>query len=192
MRKQRAPGADRLFKARRVAAKELRLSTDDWRVKRYAVFMVAHDTLQAKLATGANINIDGLMKLDAAMAEIRASVPQEPVRVELEIVKGIVGICPSCKAEIRPYEPPPDPPPSAPTPPPPSDTQPEPSKPKQPKPSNVVELRPHPPGIHDAPSARMAVHQEPWRGHVDAASDPVPDWGAAHSLPPTPPECFPK
>jgi hypothetical protein len=32
--------------------------------------------------------------------------------------------------------------------------------------------------------ARMA------RSELWPASDPVPDWGAAHSLPPIPPECF--
>jgi hypothetical protein len=37
--------------------------------------------------------------------------------------------------------------------------------------------------------ARMA-RSELWR--YGAASDPVPNWGAAHSLPPIPPECFPK
>jgi len=51
MKKQRTPGAERLLKARRVAAKELRLPVTDWRVKRYAVLMVAYDGIQARLAT---------------------------------------------------------------------------------------------------------------------------------------------
>ena len=183
----RAELYQKLLKA---AAKQLGVKATSEQAKDLAVLRLCRETITSKLISGRDVDPSALRWLVEELAKF--APPPETPRVELTIVEGITGVCPVCKAEIHPYEPPPTPPPSAPTPPPPSDTQPEPSKPKQPKPSNVVELRPHPPGIHDAPSARMAVHQEPWRGHVDAASDPVPDWSAAHSLPPIPPECFPK
>jgi hypothetical protein len=76
----------------------LKLSTDDWRVKRYAVLMVAYDGYQARLAAGANISMDGLAKLDSLMQEIRSSLPPEPITVSVQLVEGCVGIyvCQHC------------------------------------------------------------------------------------------------
>jgi hypothetical protein len=87
--------------------------------------MVGHDNLTAKLANGADVSIDNLLKLDAAMAEIRSSVPQEPTKVIVEIV------------EPTPTLPPPDPPPS--TPPPTVETTPSSPAPSA-APTNVVAL----------------------------------------------------
>ena len=99
MTKRRSPGAERLFKARHAAAKELKLPVDDWRVKRYAVLMCAYDGVQARLASGADINVDILLKLDAAMQEIRTSAPQELLKVEIEYC-GTLDFCPSCKGRV--------------------------------------------------------------------------------------------
>jgi hypothetical protein len=80
------PGAERILTARQEAAAELKLDISDWRVKRYATLMVTYDSYQARLAAGADINLDGLLKLDAAMAEIRASIPPEPPTVTVTFV----------------------------------------------------------------------------------------------------------
>ena len=86
MSKRRSASAERLHKARRQASRELKLPTADWRCKRYALLMCAHDNATARLANGADINVDSLLRLDQAMAEVRASVPQEPIKVTVEIV----------------------------------------------------------------------------------------------------------
>jgi hypothetical protein len=103
--KKRPAGAERLYRARRVAAKELKLPVTDWRVKRLATLTYAYDGIQAQLAAGRTIDIDNLLKIDAALAEVRASAPSIP-KVEIAFVEGLVGICPVCKAEVHPYEPP--------------------------------------------------------------------------------------
>jgi hypothetical protein len=81
-----APGAERLLRARKAASKELRLPVTDWRVRRYAVLMNMHDNLTAQLAAGADVSIDGLLKLDGAMQEIRSSLPPEPLKVSVTFV----------------------------------------------------------------------------------------------------------
>jgi hypothetical protein len=52
------PEAAALLSARRAAAKELKLPTTDWRVRRYALLMVAHDGLTARAAAGADCSIE--------------------------------------------------------------------------------------------------------------------------------------
>ena len=169
----------------------MRLPVTDWRCKRYALLMVAHDNVTARLASGADISVDNLLKIDTAMAEIRASVPQAPLRVDVELIEGPIEHCPKCGWHRDEPLLPPEPPPSAP---PPTETKPSPPAPLPAATSNVVELPRRGGSIHDAvlpdgTPARMA-RSELWR--YGAASDPVPDWGVAHSLPPVPPECFPK
>jgi hypothetical protein len=97
MTKRTPPDATtRLLRARKAAAKELRLPVTDWRVRRYALLMNAHDNLTAQLAAGAGVSIDGLLKLDASMQEIRATIPPEPIKVKIEYVQGVVGLY-TCK-----------------------------------------------------------------------------------------------
>ena len=64
----RAP-ATPLHAARRAAAKELALPITDWRVIRLATLVCAHDAVQARLANGASVDVDHLLKLDAALAK---------------------------------------------------------------------------------------------------------------------------
>jgi hypothetical protein len=45
--------------------------------------MVAHDNATTRLANGADVSIDNLLKIDSAMQEIRSSVPQEAVKVQI-------------------------------------------------------------------------------------------------------------
>jgi len=95
-----------------------------------------------KLGLLPDISIDSLTKLDAAMQEIRASMPPEPLKVEVAFVDGLVGICPVCKAEVHPYEPP-----QAQTRPPVSTetkdvSKTETSPPPKPSASNILEMRP--------------------------------------------------
>jgi hypothetical protein len=191
MKKQRTAGAERLFMARRAASKELRLPTTDWRVKRYAVLACAHSNIQARLAVGADISVDNLLKLDAAMAEIRSSVPQEPVRVEIEYVEGPIEHCPKCGWHRDEPLPPSDPQP--PTSPPPE------AKPLPPaaSASNVVPIRGKVGGsIHDAvlPNGQPARMTGASYGFVGGGSgtiagpfsvknEPRPNFESKHSLP---------
>jgi hypothetical protein len=125
---KRTPSAERLYRARKAAAKELKLPVTDWRCKRYALLMCAHDNVTARLANGADINVDALLRLDAAMAEVRSSVPQEPIKVVVEVVD-----------PLPPSESPPSSPPSSP---PPTESKPSPPAPSAPQPQgNVVPIR---------------------------------------------------
>jgi len=81
-----APEAAALLAARRAAAKELKLPVHDWRVKRYALLMVAHDAVTAAAGTGAGYDINDLLKLDGAMQEIRATLPPERVKVDIKFI----------------------------------------------------------------------------------------------------------
>jgi hypothetical protein len=88
-----------LHAARRQAAKELQLPIDDWRVVRLSTLTLAHETVQAKLASGATIDFGYLLQLDQAIAQVRAtSAP--PLTVNLKYCKTLTGICPHCKAEV--------------------------------------------------------------------------------------------
>jgi hypothetical protein len=147
-------------------------------VKHVSTLRLMRENLMIRLLAGERVDPGDVVKLDEALKQY---LPQgKPITVTLEIVH------PSPPSE----PPPPDPSPS--TPPPTGDA---PSTPSAPAASNVVALpRRNPGSIHDAvlpdgTPARMA-RSELWR--YGAASDPVPDWGAAHSMPPIPPECFPK
>jgi hypothetical protein len=122
---KRTPAAERLYRARRAAAKELKLPITSWQVRRFALLMVAHDNITQRLANGADVSVDNLLKVDVAMAEIKASVPQEPIKVEIEVVNPVPLPEPS----------PPTPPPSSP---PPTETSPAPSAPAA---SNVVPIK---------------------------------------------------
>jgi hypothetical protein len=97
------PETKALLIARRAAAKELRMPVTDWRVRRYALLMVAHDQITARLANGEGVNVDALLKLDASMQEIRSSVPDERHTIRIAYAEGIIGVCPHCKAEIPDY-----------------------------------------------------------------------------------------
>ena len=96
------PDAQRLIDAREAASKELNLPVTDWRVRRYALLMNAHDNLTARLlaSAGEGFDVDALLKLDNAMQEIRATLPPEQIKVAVKFVEGISGVCPKCRAEI--------------------------------------------------------------------------------------------
>jgi hypothetical protein len=151
-------------------------------VKHVATLRLMRESLQIRLLAGERVDPSDVLKLDEALKQY---LPQgKPITVHVEIVD-------SSPHEPLPPPPPPDPPPSAP---PPTDTKPSPPAPLPAAASNVVELPRRGGSIHDAvlpdgTPARMA-RSELWR--YGAASAPVPDRGAAHSLPPIPPECFPK
>jgi hypothetical protein len=92
---ERSPEAQRLIDARDAAAIELGLPAKDWRVRRYALLALQFEDIEIDLASGAKTDTDKLIKLDASMQEIKASLP--PQQVELAVVRSI--ICPSCKAK---------------------------------------------------------------------------------------------
>jgi hypothetical protein len=93
------PGAQAILAARKVAAKELGLKLDDWRVRQMAVLMVAHDDVEVHVATdGAVDHVEHLLKLTDAMAKLRDAVPKQPLKVQFAFVEGCVGIyfCKHC------------------------------------------------------------------------------------------------
>ena len=84
-----------LHAARRQAAKELDLPADDWRVVRLSTLVVAHEVLQAKLATGAMIDVGYLLQLDNAIAEVRATSAPAPT-LQLRYCRKLHGVCQKC------------------------------------------------------------------------------------------------
>jgi len=97
-------GTTPLHEARRAAAKELALPINDPRVIRLATLQCAYDNSQAVLAAGRAVDIDGLLKLDAVLAEARAAA-QPPPKIELEIVPPVKTKCPKCAHEFDPKAP---------------------------------------------------------------------------------------
>ena len=177
---KRTPDAERLHQARKAAAVELRLDPKDWRVRRYAVLLMQFENVEALLASGAESDADKLVKLDSAMQEIRATVPPEPMKVEVVYCETITGICPACNARIEDYVAPPTPsgPPRTldldaevvkPEPnvetfrhlPPPVEAKPEPPHPNTLPRRNPGSIHDAPPRAHDA--ARLQRHQAQWR-----------------------------
>ncbi|MFZ0150737.1 MAG: hypothetical protein WAM72_20825 [Xanthobacteraceae bacterium] len=133
MSKKRSAGAERLRRARKAASKELRLPLGSWQTRRYGLLMVAHDNITTRLANGGDVSIADLLRIDDAMAAIRASLPPEPVGVTIEIVDSL----PQLPSPDPPSTPPPTPP-SPPSSPPPTETSPAPSAPAA---SNVVPIK---------------------------------------------------
>jgi len=84
-----------LHAARRAAAKELALPITDWRVIRLATLVCAHDAVQARLANGASVDVDHLLKLDAALVQARAAAAPAPP-VSLQICRQLHGVCQRC------------------------------------------------------------------------------------------------
>jgi len=84
-----------LHRARKAAAKELGVPSNDRRAIRLATLLVAYDYVQAQLAVGQHVDIGHVLKLDAALAEIRMAVTPPP-KVRLEIVGTDLDTCPSC------------------------------------------------------------------------------------------------
>jgi len=143
--KQRTPGAERLYRARKQASRELKLPVDSWQVRRFALLMCAHDNVTARLANGADVSIDNLLKIDSAMQEIRSSVPQEALKVQIEIVN----------PEPLP-EPTPPSPPSGGGGPAPAD-----SAPVAALPANVVPLHRPEPSLEDIRAGKLLPNGEP-------------------------------
>jgi hypothetical protein len=88
MKKPTQAGAARLKAARKAAAKELKLPPTDWRALRFALLALEHEKLQAIAASDGNVDIDRLLRLEAAMQEIRAGLPAEIPKVTIEIIGG--------------------------------------------------------------------------------------------------------
>jgi hypothetical protein len=183
----------------KAAAKQLGVKPSSESAKDLAVLRLARETITSKLISGRDVDPSALRWLVEELAKF--APPPETPKVTVEIVEGITGICPVCKAEVHPWEPPPAPPPSPSSTPPPTEDGP--STPSAPAASNVVELpRRNPGSIHAA--VLLSAARPPLKKYQAAnpaasygtsnpfSAGPMPDWGAAHSLPPIPPERFPK
>jgi hypothetical protein len=105
---QRTPGAERLHRARRAAARELGVKADHPAAIRVATLQVAYDAAQAQLANGRAVDLDSLVRIDAALAAARSSVPHQHT-VNIEIVDGTRKTCPFCGVTFNPHDDPPKP-----------------------------------------------------------------------------------
>jgi hypothetical protein len=219
MKKPRAPGVERLLKARRAASKELRLATTDWRTRRYALLMCAHDNVTARLASGADFDVDNLLKIDAGMQEIRSSLPAEPLKVKVTFVPptdsapsdaaAVDGLVECRRCHWKPdgadrvskcyrcgwvrgadTQAPWSPPF---LPPPKPRALPAPAEAKPVHPNDLPRVDPG--TVHSAPGARMQWLDysgiAPTNGGYDPFQ-PAPNWSAGHPLPDIPPEAFGK
>lgn len=92
---KRAPGAERLFQARKAAARELGLPVTDYRVIRLAAMAVTFDALQVQIATGGTVNISELERIDQMLTAARNAKP-EPTNVSIRLVGPELVKCPSC------------------------------------------------------------------------------------------------
>jgi hypothetical protein len=82
-KKPLTPEGKRIMQYRNAAASELGVEADDPLAIRQATLRMAHDTVQAAVAAGNLSAVDYLLKLEAAMAELRAAVPvRHTVKVE--------------------------------------------------------------------------------------------------------------
>jgi hypothetical protein len=140
---KRSPAAERLYQVRRAAAKELGLKVTDPKVIRLATLQAAYDQVQAQIAAGRVIDIDNMLKIDTALAGVRASAATNTTpKVELVIVEQLHGICQKCgHSQPQPAQ---DHLPPEPLPPPDAEARLKPfAAPTSPTtPANVVELRP--------------------------------------------------
>jgi hypothetical protein len=131
MAKAKAPAktdAERLLKQRQAVAKEFGIEdTADWRVRRLALLQAQHAAAEDMIADGRPVDINGLLSLDKAIEDLRASLKaEEPLDIKVHIVQGVTGIykCTKCghQNELKPgeYTPRKQPTPSVPLPPPPA------------------------------------------------------------------------
>lgn len=98
----RAELYQKLLKA---AAKQLGVKPSSESAKDLAVLRLARETITSKLISGRDVDPSALRWLVEELAKF--APPPETPKVELTIVEGITGICPACKAEVHPWEPPP-------------------------------------------------------------------------------------
>jgi hypothetical protein len=94
---KRSPSAERLHRARKAAARELGLKITDPRVIRLSTLQAAFDQAQSQIAAGRVVDIDNMLKIDTALADVRASAATNTTpKVELVIVEQLHGICQKC------------------------------------------------------------------------------------------------
>jgi hypothetical protein len=94
---------DRLQQLKQDAAAQFELPIDSERVSIIAGLRMHHEALQERMCAGRAVSTADLLEVAKAIADLSPS-PQQ--RVEIAFVEGLVGICPHCKAEVHPYEPP--------------------------------------------------------------------------------------
>ncbi len=161
------------------AAAEYKCAVTDMPAKMAATRRLSFEVYQARLIEGRDPDVS-VLKWFLEQEALHAP-PPEPLRVTVEIVEPTLTL------------PPPDPPSSGVPPPAPANATPAASAPSA-LPANVVPIRKAGGSIHDAvlPDGTPARMTRSNYDHLDAASNPFPDVGRGHPLPPIPPECFPK
>jgi hypothetical protein len=108
--------AERLLAQRKAVAAEFGIEdASDWRVRRLALLQALFASAEDQIADGRQVDITKVMDLDRAIQELRTSLrANEPIDIQIHVVKGITGICPKCQARIEDYKAPePLPPPPA-------------------------------------------------------------------------------
>jgi hypothetical protein len=70
--------------ARKAVAAELKLPIDDWRVTRLSTLVAAYNGCQATLASGRDVDIDELLKLDTQIAQVRDTLKlTRPIEIKV-------------------------------------------------------------------------------------------------------------
>jgi len=91
-----------MLNARKQASKELRLPATDPRVAALGALILAHNSLQARMAAGASFDVSELLALDRALAEARAANPPPIEPLTVKIVDGTRKTCPFCLSDDLP------------------------------------------------------------------------------------------
>ena len=100
--------AKRYQRLLRQVARELDEKPNSEVVKHVSTFRLLRENLLIRLLAGERLDPADILKVDEALKQY---LPQgKPLAVKVEIVKGLVGICPKCNAKIPDYVPPPAPP----------------------------------------------------------------------------------
>jgi len=188
-----SPEAQKLLDARKAAVEELRAIDNverpitDHDVLRLSAARMFSDSLTLRMVSGDPVAAAEVRAADDIVQNALASFARQ-IKVEVEIVEGIVGICPKCKAEIADYRAPPKPK----APPPVLDAvvadAPE-SQRALPKPHPNDLPRENPGSIHDArlPNGQPArMQRNDYSALKPNGYDPhqsAPDWSASHPWP---------
>ena len=95
---------NRLEELKAEVAAALNLPVAATNVLLLSALKLEHELLIEALVAGRAVEPNALLNLTEAIARFIPAGP--PLKVEVEIVDTLVGICPNCKTEVRPYTPP--------------------------------------------------------------------------------------
>ena len=94
---------ERLLAQRKAVAAEFDIADiSDWRVRRLALLQAQHAAAEDMIADGRAVDINGLLSLDKAIEDLRATLKaSEGIEIDLQILKRVVGVFKCCKCGER-------------------------------------------------------------------------------------------